>query len=232
MKKQLLLFSFMLTIVCCNNINATVDANMFYDETDEKAQWEVIEAAFITNPARAKQLCWRHIESIVPGIVCSIAAYKTLEVYDALPFTSEKVTKETKNFGIFEIGNPKIYSPLILVTSGAVLTYNYAQCYLEHQANRDAIQNFFANYDDNQYFVPASLQDAFDTIAERIELEGMDEVLVDANDYVDIINDIVMRHFESRYKSVLDAKGRSALTEAKTFTEVFRNFFDGVHKIK
>ena len=76
------------------------------------------------------------------------------------------------------------------------------------------------------------MQDAFDTIAERIELEGMDEVLVDANDYVDIINDIVMRHFESRYKSVLDAKGRSALTEAKTFTEVFRNFFDGVHKIK
>jgi hypothetical protein len=218
-----------------NTANAEVNALMFYNETDEKAQWEYVEAQFITNVARSKQLCWRHIETVVPVILGSVAAYQTAAYSDMLPTclkTNVLTADEAKSAGFWGVLSPKVHSPLIAAGAGAILTYNYAQCYIAHQANKAAIQDFFANYENNQYLVPTALQDAFDTIAERIELEGMQAVLADANDYIDIINDIVMRHFESRYKSVLDAKGRDALAESKTIIENFKNIFDGASKIK
>ena len=228
MKKQLFMFGMMFAIVNFNTTNAEVDTLSFYDEMNEKAQWEFLEAKFITNIARAKKLSWKHIEAIVPAIFGSIATYKTLEAYDSLPFVTSTFNKESDP--ILGYKNPQVYYPIISITAGAILTYQYAQCYISNQANRDALENFFANYEDNQFLVPAELQDAFFMIAERIELEGMDAVLADANNYVDIITDIVMRHFESRYKSIFDAKGRDALSESKTIIENFKNVFDGASK--
>ena len=225
MKKQLFMLNFVFALAAFNTMHADIDTNMFYDETDEKAQWELVEKAFITDIGRSKQLCWRHLEVIIPAIIGSAAAYKTLEVYS--PYFSYDSQK-----GLWDIQNPRVHCPIIAATMGAILVYQYAQCYIENIANRNAIKNFFTNYEENQFFVPAELQDAFDMIMEKIEQDGMDLVLADANEYVDVIQGIVMRHFESRYKSVLDAKGRDVLAESKTVIENFKNFFDGATKIK
>ena len=230
MKKQLIMFSFMLAMVNFNTTHAEVNALSFYDETEEKAKWNFVEAAFITNIASQKQTFWKHAFAAVPGIIGSVAAYKSCEFNDLLPF---KTAKDTKNDWLFGANNnPAVAYSIITIACGSVITYNALQCHIAHQANRCALQDFFSNYEDNQLFVPAALQHAFDLIEERIVLEGINAVLADADEYVDIITNIIMRNFESRYKSVLDAKSRDALADTKTVIENFKNLFDGTSKIK
>ena len=55
MKKQLLMFSFMVATI---SNAATFDTNTFFDATNQKSQWEKIEKSFITDVAEYTKSIW------------------------------------------------------------------------------------------------------------------------------------------------------------------------------
>ncbi len=236
MKKQFLALSFLAIFGQFQTAQADVDALSFRDASNEKSQWETMEWVFITDLNNGKNLTWKHIAPVLPAAVTAFSAYQYANlVDDKIEIKDEKRTiidmNDTDDFIKNMRRTKNVYSILGLGSTG-VLAYQYLQCYLAHQANRQALQSFFANWDENQDFTPEELYFAFEVIAERIEFEGMESVLADADLYIDLIQNIIMRHFESRYKSVLEAKGRDALADSKTIIETFKNIFDGAKHVQ
>ncbi len=217
MKKQLFIFGF--AVAMATNAMAFNERSMF-DETNEESKWIFVEKAFISAPSDYKKLAWTHVEAVVTGLIAVGAAttFGTLYHYNQL--------------------NDKIENPLSVgnVSGGAAVaaTALYAtsalECYLSNQANRNAVEDFFNNWEQNQYFVPAELQDAFDTIAYTIELEGKDVVLNNANAIVDTIQFIVMRHFEKRYEKLLQITAVNSLADTKTAGEILKNAVETTSK--
>jgi hypothetical protein len=212
MKKQLQIFSFIFAIASFQTSNATVDTLSFYDEFQEKAQWELLEKTFITDIAQSKASTWNHISGAVLASMMVGSGYQYTQ------------TSSTESSSIIkEMLQPKNVYGAATCAATAIFAVQTLQCYLSNQANRTAVANFFANYEENKYFVPAQLENAFDMIAERIELEGMDAVLVDANDIVDQVQGMIMRYFEKRYEKVLQGAAYNALADAKTTGEIIKN---------
>lgn len=211
MKKQFLMISLMLATVNFNTTHAYVDTLSFYDEADEKAQWAFLEKAFITDIAQSKQLSWNHISAAATGLVMASSAYQYTQ------------TSATDASTLQQLLQPKNVFGLTSCATAAICSIQGLQCYLSNEANRTAVKNFFANYENNRFLVPANLEYAFDMISERIEFEGMDAVLVDANDIVDQIQGMIMRYFEKRYEKVLQVSAENALAATKTAGEIIKN---------
>ena len=57
-------------------------------------------------------------------------------------------------------------------------------------------------------------------------------LLSQATTIVENIQFVVTRHFDGRYKNILDAKGYDALAETKTISDVIKNTTDIVKNIK
>ena len=219
MKKQLFIFSFAVAMV--TNVIAFNELTMF-DETNEASKWTFIENKFITQPAAEKQFIWTHVGAAVTGLVI-VGTFGT-----HLATSSKDLNEQPKLDKMLTMGN-------ILTGFGSAATAIGAtsalDCYLSARANRNAVANFFNNYENNQFFVPEELQNAFDLIAEAIEFAGMDAVLVNADDIVGLIQFQVMRKFEKRYEKVLQATAVNALADAKTVTEIVKNSIESVSKL-
>ena len=212
MKKQLYIFSFALAMM--SSINAFNELTLF-DEADQKSKWAFVEKKFITDIYKSKKIVWEYVSATALATTIGFAACK----YAYIPAGNEdfiNTLRQQKN----------VYSMLGLGSAAMFINQGF-DAYLTTYANRNAVANFFGNWDKNQFYTPAELEDAFDIIAEMMELQGQEAVLENADDIVDTINFIVMRHFDARYKSVLDAKSRDALSDTKTITEAFKNLFDG-----
>ncbi len=218
MKKQLCIFSFALAMV--TNVIAFDELTMF-DETNEASKWTFIENKFITQPAAEKQFIWTHVGAVATGLVIA----GTGATWFSLKDEDRKVNLSTN---MFATGNVLAG---VSCAATAILTTSGLDCYLAARANRNAVANFFNNYENNQFFVPEELQNAFDLIAEAIEFAGMNAVLENADDIVGLIQFQVMRHFEKRYEKVLQATAATALADAKTVTEIVKNSIESVSKL-
>jgi hypothetical protein len=219
MKKQFLMISLMVATVNFNSTHAYVDTLSFYDQGDEKAEWAFLEKAFITDIAKSKQLSWNHISAAATTLVMAGSTYQYTQ------------TSATDGSILQQLLQPKNVFGLTSCATAAICSIQGLQCYLSHEANRTAVKNFFANYENNQVLVPASLQYAFDMIAERVTCEGMDAVLVDANDIVDQIQGMIMRYFEKRYEKVLQVSAENALATTKTAGEIIKNAVETSSKL-
>jgi hypothetical protein len=213
MKKQLQIFSFALAMM--SSINAFDELTLF-DEADQKSKWALVEKKFITDVYKYKKIVWEYVSASALAVTAVFAGHQ----YLAIPTGSENdfinTLRQQKN----------VYSMLGL-GSAAMLVNQGLDAYLTTRANRNAVAEFFGNWDQNQFYTPTELEDAFDIIAEMMELQGQEAVLENANEIVDTIHFIVMRHFDGRYKSILEAKSRDALADTKTISEAFKNLFDG-----
>lgn len=224
MKKQLLLLSFMFTMTTSQmqSNDTFFDELSFFDASNEKSQWEFMELSFITKPAEAKKFVWSHLSAIVPVSLAMFSAYQ----YANLPTDNAAQSKDV----LKSIREPQFMYPALGMSATTILVCQYLNCYLSAQAHRNAVIEFFANWEDNQFYTPVEFLDAFEEIAEIIEFEGIDAV--NSDKIVNTIQGQVMRHFESRYKSVLEAKGINALSDTKTYTEIVKNIFDGAKNLE
>jgi hypothetical protein len=214
MKKQLFIFSFAVAMI--SNVIAFDERSMF-DETNEESKWTFVENKFITKPAAEKAYIWKHLSA---GAVAAVA----IGAFVKLGYLNDADRNDDFSKKIFTTGN--VLAGLSSL-SAVTFTTSALECYLSARANRNAVADFFTNWDQNQFFVPAELQDAFDTIAETIELEGKEVVLKNADEVVSTVEFLVMRHFEKRYEKLLQITAVSALNDNKTATEIFKNIIGG-----
>ncbi|MDP3788329.1 MAG: hypothetical protein Q8Q60_03380 [Candidatus Chromulinivorax sp.] len=220
MKKQLFIFGFAVAMV--TNAMAFDERSMF-DETQEESKWTFVEKAFITAPAEYKKAVWAHVESAVTGLIAVTAATVCGSLYF---YNNDQFNNQLKD--TLSIGN---VSGGAALAATALSAKSSLECYLANQAHRNAVENFFNNWEQNQYFVPAELQDAFDAIAEMIDIESQDAVLNHANEIVNTIQFIVMRHFGDRYKAVLTATAVNSLVDTKTAGEILKNAIETAGKL-
>ncbi len=209
MKKQLYLFTFMMTLI---SSTYAFDERSFFNEADEVAKWQFIENTFITKIAADKKSIWTHFSSAATLALAGTAGY----AWTQTPATETKIDLLKTN------------TLLALVTAAAtgLLTIQGLECYLSHEANRNAVAEFFGNWDENQFYIPTELEEAFDMISEMIELEGKDAISAHANEIVELIQFHVTRHFEKRYEKVLQGAASVSLADAKTATEIIKLFTD------
>lgn len=211
MKKQLFTLG-LLNLFAVNLMGSSFDEHTLFDSNNEKAQWEFLEKAFITNIHAEKQLIWNHISA---AFVASLGLGSGYQLYNGT--TSNSQLAKTDLF------SPTSLYSAVLGSSVALLSIKGLACHLSNQANRNAVEAFFTNWDQNQFYTPEALQEAFDIIAETIELQGLDAVLASADDIVDTIQFVVMRHFDGRYKKALEFQAFNALNDSKTFSEIIKN---------
>lgn len=205
MKKQLFVFSFMIAMI--SNVIAFDERSMF-DETSEASKWTFVENQFITKIASAKATFWAHAGAITTAAI-ALSGLANLSYLYATNSTNQKFTENP-----FAAGN---VCGGVTALSAGVLAIQALECHISARTNRNAVESFFANWDQNQFFIPTELQDAFDLMAEVIELDGKEAILNNAGEIVELVQFHVMRHFEGRYKGMLDLKAYDGLnTDAKT----------------
>ncbi|MBV8660682.1 MAG: hypothetical protein JO129_00875 [Candidatus Dependentiae bacterium] len=217
MKKQLCLFSF--AFAMASNIIATnlaFDEHTLFKQADEKAQWSFVEKKFITDIAASKQLTWTHVSNVIPAAVLIGTGIDFMEQKD-LTVKIDLLTKVN------------IYKISMLLASTLMAT-QFTECIISHRANRAAIQDFFSHWDQNKNYVPAELFEAFQLIADTMESEGEEVILKSANEIIDAIQFIVTRHFDARYKNILEIKAANALADVKTFGEIIKNTIETTGK--
>ena len=207
MKKQLYIFTF--AIAMMTTVNAFDQLTMF-DETNEESKWAVIEKVFITDINEAKQSFWKHLSGVAVSTLIAGGAYQT---YNANP--------EAKFMDSLQLS--RNFYCLGTLAMGGLLATQTIQCHLSNQTNRNAVTKFFGNWDKNQFYTPAALKEAFDIIAETMELEGNEATLKNADEIIDTIQFIIMRHFEKRYEKVLQFTAATALSDTKTAGEILKN---------
>lgn len=218
MKKQFFTFAF--AVAMATNVIAFDERSMF-DETNEASKWTYLENKFITQPAAQKAAIWAHIGSAAAGMVV-LGSFSSL-------FALNEKQLEAKMF------NEPFQTSNVLASTGtlsaAALLASYVECYLSARADRNAIESFFSNWEKNQFFVPAELEDAFDLIAQAIELEGQDAVLNNAHDIVEMIQFHVMRHFEKRYEKILQMTAYNSAKETKTVVDILKGSVETAGKL-
>ena len=184
-----------------------------FDVTNEQSKWAFIEKKFITDIHSNKQMTWSHVSALLPAAFATFAGYTYMTQNDIPKYLAQK--KEN----IFFLGGGALSALLVMG--------QYLEQYLTYQANRTAIQDFFEHWDQNQLYIPKELLPYFTILATKIEAQGQDAVLQDAKTIITDIKFMVTRHFESRYKKFLELDGYNSTAEAKTFSEILKNFIGG-----
>jgi hypothetical protein len=215
MKKKLYILGFMFAMI--SNQSFAFDEISLFSETSEKSKWMVLEKKFITNIHKSKKTTWSHVSSVIPAVTAIFAGYQYCNL--------DSVNSD--NDILLNLRKPVNVYPMLGIVATTILASEYLDCYLSSKNNRTAVKDFFANWEENQYYIPSELEEAFDILADVIEFEGEEAVLAHANEIVEAIQFLVTRNFESRYKNSLDAKARDAMSDTKTVIESFKNFFDG-----
>jgi len=197
------------------------ELNLF-DTTSEQSKWLLIEKKFITDVYAAKQNSWKTLSSIIPT---------TFAVYSGYKFaTIENQNKEEdiiKNL----LSMKNLYLVGGSIASLTILT-QYLDSYLSSKANKDGIVDFFNNWDENKLFVPKELYPFLDMINRNIKINGQDFITKNADKIMHAIQFIITRHFESRYKKVLELEAHNSLAEAKTISEIIKNFVASAKDLK
>lgn len=218
MKKQLYILSFMIAMIS-NNALAFNDL-AFFDETDQTSKWTVLEKKFISDIAGSKETFWKHASALAVGLVATASSVKCFTV-------NEDPSKDIMR----TLLEPKVAYGIVSGVALSLLTVQGFQCFLYSHANRNAVADFFNNWDENKFYVPTQLEEAFDIIAERIELEGLDAVLENADEIVETIQFLVMRNFEKRYEKVLQVTAYNGLADTKTVGEILKNAVETSSKL-
>ena len=211
MKKQLCAFAFMITMA--SNAMAFNDRSLF-DDTSEASKWTFVENKFVTKIAAEKSFMWAHIGAGVTALVAIMTGSQLL-------LNRNNLNDKFSDGNVFTNGT--VYGGATAFASGA-FTISALDCYIAAQANRNAVTEFFSNWDKNKSFVPTELQAGFELIAEAMHAKGKQAVLKNADEIVEMIQFLVIRHFEGRYKNTLETKGRDALADTKTTSEVVKLF--------
>jgi hypothetical protein len=234
MKKQMCILSFMLAIVSTNIIgssvslvnepqkqsiskNSTFDELSLFDITNEQSKWVFIEKKFITDVYAATKMTWSHLLATIPAAFAGFAGYKYMTIADQKK-EDDTIKNLLKMDNIYLVGG---------TLAAGMVAAQYLDSYLIAQANRTALTNFFDNWDKNKFYVPVDLLPYFTMIAQRIENQGLDIVLQDAKKIVDDIKFKVTRQLESRYKKLLEFEAYNSTSDAKTVSEIFKNFIGG-----
>ena len=211
MKKQL--FALVCVTAMVTNLIAFNERSMF-DATNQASKWTFVENKFVTKIADEKRTTWAHLGAGVTALVACGTASQLFINRDNLD----------DNFATGSLFTNGIVYGGATAFSGATFFTSALDCYISRQANRNAVENFFSNWDKNKAFVPTELQDGFELIAEAMVNNGKQAVLKNANEIVEMIQFIVTRHFEGRYKATLETKGRDALADTKTTSEIVKIF--------
>jgi len=219
MNKQLCLFSFLVGMA---TFTTAFDERSFFDETNNDAKWEFVEKKFITDIADSKQFVWQHITPWILGSIASVAAWQSYQT---------SIKENNTDFVKSMLQTSNVY--FITSTAAAtILATQGFQCFLSNYANRQAIEEFFVNWDENATYTPKELTEAFDMIAETLELQGKEAVLEHADEIVDMIQFVTMRHFKDRYKNILEYKASNALADTKTLGEIIKISLESADKLK
>ena len=134
-----------------------------------------------------------------------------------------KAVTEIKNIDFIQsLLTPQNVYTILGLSATALLVVQYLECELSSRANRNAVEDFFNNWEENQFYVPAELKEAFDAIAEMIELQGQEAVLKKSDEIVNAIKYITTRQL-SRYSKSLEISACNTLGNVKTIGEIFKN---------
>jgi len=212
-KKQFFILSCALSIAC----NTTAfDQRYFFDTTDS---WTYLEKIFITDIYNAKNAFWSKTTSIIPLVSAVISA---TQYYNHQQDFKNELTPKNK----FVIKNlmtaENLYFTGMIVSAG-IVAQQFATSYAHSQVNRQAVDDFFSNWEINSLYTPDEFQDAFFMIAEIMEFQGKEAILEHADEIVETIQFLIIRHFESRYKKLLEIESCNALGDFKASTEIFKN---------
>lgn len=221
MKKQLYILSFALGMLCNNNLSAQtqgtsiINDQIFFDETNNESKWMFFEKTFITNIHEAKSVVRNNILNALPATLILGSFYGALTI----------PANNTENFicKVTQANN-------VCMTTGTILTTLLALQWLESSSasttKRNVVTNFFVNWEENQFFVPEELFEAFEAIHNMIKVEGNAFIAANANAIVDSTVFSITRHFEKRYSKTLDVSAADALSSTKTVTEIVKNFIE------
>ena len=191
--------------------NFAYNALNLFNTADEQSKWGFMEKKFITDIYTAKKMTWSHVTAAIPAAFAALAGYQltTNSLMDSAP---------TRN-NLYLLGGGALAATMV--------SAQYLESYLTAQANRKAITDFFAHWDTYKFYVPAQLLEYCTTIADAIKTQGLEETLQNAQIIVKDLQDMITRHFESRYKKLLEFEASNNLSDTKTVSEIFKNFIGG-----
>ena len=236
-------------MLMASNVAAFNERSVF-DETSEDSKWMFIEKKFITDIHAKKESIWTHLSTVIPASAIAFSGYGYLQIPAAKEAEAPKnektttdtnssteqtekkkeveatVTTDVKNTDFIQtLLTPQNIYTILGLSATALLVVQYLECELSSRANRNAVEDFFNNWEENKLYVPAELKEAFDGIAEMIELQGQEAVLKKSDEIVNAIKYITTRQL-SRYSKSLEISACNTLGNTKTITDIVKNAAD------
>ena len=252
-RKQLLLCAMMaLTVqgLCAFDNRKFFNVKSDNAQKTEVSQWAFLEQTFIIDTHAEKQAIWNHIYTALPAAFALFSGYKYWNLVNAPKDTTPKETKDTQTItktnpdGTKEIKvttvpkdtkDKDILKDLLDVKNvyligGTIATAMFAskalECYLNYHCNRHVVENFLKNWERNRSLTPHEFHHVFDALVDVMDINGDEAVLAHANEIVDIMQSMVMRHFEKRYEKVLTIQTLNNLGETKAILDVLKTAID------
>lgn len=208
MNKKLQLFT--LFMVTMHSLTAFDNRKMFNTTT----QWDFLEKTFIVDAHTNKQEVSECIQTYLPVLCCGAASYKYIN-------TPETCNAEKKDF-IKDLLNPKNLYLVSAVLSAGIACSQVIQYYMNHYVNRQVVADFLHNWSSNKTLTPAEFCDAFEALASIMDVNGDEAVLQHATEIVDIMQFMIMRHFDKRYEGVLKAQAINNIGDAKSILDLLK----------
>jgi len=225
------------------NLNS-FDQHVFFNQDNKESQWMFLEKTFITDIRNDSQSIWGSISTIIPAFCALSAGYNFLRSKSLPSVTlSENDFQNwyyapTKNFNKVDASTKAkdkvekiIESMLNLenlcliggISSAIIIGTNLLQSTIEHQINRTAVEEFFANWELNSNYTPTELHEGFSIIAESINSDDRESILENADEIVATLNFLIIRHFEKRYNKFFEAESCSTLNYEKSTSDIIKN---------
>jgi len=194
----------------------------FFNQDDATSKMRYMESVWISQHAATKNEYWTNITQYLPFIIGIYALQKS---YTIKP--DDKVTNYFKTI----LNAENIYFGLGIGCASTIIA-EILNNYINDQAARTTVHNFFVNWEVNKNHTPDPLVPMFSLIAGIIEVQGEEIILKNAQFIVQNVQFAVIRNFDKQYESFLKAQSYSNLADTKTVTEIIKNSIEIIQKFK
>lgn len=207
MNKKLQLLA--LLMVTMHGLTAFDGRKMFNDKEPE-SQWAFLERTFIVDAHAEKQEIWKNMQAYLPAACATIATYAYLNL------TGDEATKDISKNAL----NSKNACLITAIVSAGICGTQIIQRYMNHTINRQIVTHFLQNWSTNRSLTPEQFHHTFDALAAIMDIHGDEVVLENSNEIVELMQFMIMRHFDKRYENVLKMQAVNNIGDAKTILDV------------
>ena|GEM_PF-2397436 len=198
-----------LFILTMNSITAFDSRKMFNDKEPE-SQWAFLERTFIVNAHTEKQRVTNELQTYTPAICAVITSYLYMNL------TGDEASKDISKNAL----NSKNACLITAIISSGIFGTQMLQRYMNHSVNRQIMTDFLHNWTTNRNLTPQQFHHTFDALSAIMDINGDEVVLDNATEIVNLIQFMIMRHFDKRYENVLKIQAANNIGDAKNILDV------------